>query len=163
MKYFAYGSNMSLSRFRERVPSAERLGLFILEQHVLRFHKISDDGSGKCDAFQTENSDDSVIGSLFLMDPCEKPALDKVEGLGGGYEEKLVNVKNDVGEVVEAVTYYATRIDSALKPYSWYLNHVIVGAKEIEVPTHYLNDILSIKSIKDEDTIRDAEQRAIHE
>ncbi len=163
MKYFAYGSNMSLSRLRGRVPSAERLGIFILEQHVLRFHKISEDGAGKCDAFQTDNLDDSIIGALFKIDPSEKLALDKVEGLGVGYDEKLVNVKNDVGDVVEAVTYYAIRIDPFLKPYSWYLNHVIVGAKEINVPAHYLEGIESIESIKDKDTKRDAEQRAIHE
>ena len=163
MKYFAYGSNMSSLRLRQRVPSAERLGLFILEQHVLRFHKISRDGSGKCDVFQTDDPDDSVFGALFKIDPGEKPVLDEIEGLGVGYEEKLVNVKNDVGDVIEAVTYYATRIDPSLKPYSWYLNHVIVGAKEINVPAHYLKGIQSIESIEDRDTKRDAEQRAIHE
>ena len=145
------------------MPSAERLGLFILEQHVLRFHKISRDGSGKCDVFQTDDPDDSVFGALFKIDPGEKPVLDEIEGLGVGYEEKLVNVKNDVGDVIEAVTYYATRIDPSLKPYSWYLNHVIVGAKEINVPAHYLKGIQSIESIEDRDTKRDAEQRAIHE
>ena len=68
MKYFAYGSNMSLLRLRERVPSAERLGVFKLEQHVLRFHKIGIDGSGKCDAFLTEDPNASVIGALFEID-----------------------------------------------------------------------------------------------
>ena len=40
VKYFAYGSNMSLVRLRERVPSAERLGVFILAEYQLRFHKF---------------------------------------------------------------------------------------------------------------------------
>jgi gamma-glutamylcyclotransferase len=53
MYYFAYGSNMSLSRLRERVPSAEAVGCFSLNGHDLRFHKLSKDGSGKCDAFFT--------------------------------------------------------------------------------------------------------------
>jgi len=162
MKYFAYGSNMSLSRLRKRVPSAERLGVFNLEQHDLRFHKISKDGSGKCDAFQTEKPNDSVIGALFEIDRSEKPALDIVEELGCGYEEKLVKVQNDVGDVFEAVTYYAIRIDPSLKPYTWYLNHVIVGAKETNVPEQYLKDIQLVESIEDMDSKRDAEQRAIH-
>jgi len=38
MKYFAYGSNMSLLRLRARVPSAERIGMFTLVEHALRFH-----------------------------------------------------------------------------------------------------------------------------
>ena len=145
------------------MPSAERLGVFILEQHDLRFHKISRDGSGKCDAFRTDNPDDLIFGALFKIDPGEKSALDEVEGLGIGYEEKLVNVKNDIGDVVEAVTYYAIRIDPSLKPYSWYLNHVIIGAQEINVPGAYLQAIQSIESIEDMDKSRDTEQRKIYE
>ncbi len=64
MKYFAYGSNMSISRLRERVPSAVRLGIFFLEGHRLCFHKASEDGSAKCDAYQTNNPNDEVIGAL---------------------------------------------------------------------------------------------------
>ena len=48
--YFAYGSNLHPERLRERVPSAESLGVARLEAHVLRFHKRGRDGSGKCDA-----------------------------------------------------------------------------------------------------------------
>ncbi len=48
MKYFAYGSNMSLARLKGRVPSAKRLGMFCLRNHQLAFHKISKkDGSAK--------------------------------------------------------------------------------------------------------------------
>lgn len=162
MKYFAYGSNMSLSRLRERVPSSERIGIFILVEHELRFHKSSTDGSGKCDAYQTRKPSDVVIGALFEINEDEKSALDKAEGLGVGYKEKTVKVKNEFGDVFNAVTYYATKIDATLKPYSWYLNHVIVGAKETNVPDQYLNVIQSTESIKDLDTSRDAKQRAIH-
>lgn len=38
MNYFAYGSNMSLQRLRERVPGAEYLGSYTLINHNLRFH-----------------------------------------------------------------------------------------------------------------------------
>lgn len=162
MKYFAYGSNMSLSRLRGRVPSAKRLGIFILDEHDLRFHKIGKDGSGKCDAFLTENSEDSVIGALFEINKCEKKALDRAEGLGYGYDEKVVRVHNDAGDFVEATTYYATSIDPSLKPYSWYLNHVTVGAKETNVPEKYLNNIQHIECLEDTDKKRAAEQCAIH-
>jgi gamma-glutamylcyclotransferase (GGCT)/AIG2-like uncharacterized protein YtfP len=162
VKYFAYGSNMSLLRLRERVPSAENVGVFILEEHQLRFHKMSKDGSGKCDAFQTNNKDDMIIGALFEINDDEKGALDRVEGLGYGYDEKIVNVQDDSGETFEAFTYYATKIDSSLKPYSWYLNHVVIGAKETNVPAQYLDLIQSIESIEDPDKNRDAKQRAIY-
>lgn len=162
MKYFAYGSNMSLARLRDRVPGAERLGQFILVGHDLRFHKQSKDGSGKCDAFLTENPKDSIFGALFEINPFEKPALDIVEGLGYGYQQKTVTVYNNEGVSFEAITYYAMTIDSTLKPYSWYLNHVLIGAREIGVEQHYINNILAVEAIEDPDKKRDALERALH-
>lgn len=162
MKYFAYGSNMSLLRLQQRVPSAARLGAFVLKEHELRFHKIGKDGSGKCDAFRTNSIDDLVIGSLFEINEDEKEALDRAEGLGYGYSEKTITVQNDAGDTFEAFTYCATKTDSSLQPFSWYLNHVVIGAKETHLPAQYLAMIKSIESIEDPDKHRDSEQRAIY-
>lgn len=60
--YFAYGSNTSTARLRERMPSCKPLGIATLPGHALRFHKRSTDKSGRCNAFTSE-SDRSVIGS----------------------------------------------------------------------------------------------------
>ena len=40
LNYFAYGSNMSLARLRARIPSAEKVGSFMLREHSLRFHPL---------------------------------------------------------------------------------------------------------------------------
>lgn len=162
MKYFAYGSNMSLLRIRERVPSAKKLSVVTLKGHQLRFNMSGSDGSGKCDVFQTNNNKDNVIGALFEIDENEKGILDQAENLGVGYDEKLVCVQSNSGEIFEAFLYYAIKIDISLKPYSWYLNHVIMGAKEAEVPSDYLAIIESVKCIEDSDKTRDAKQRAIY-
>lgn len=163
MKYFAYGSNMSLPRLRKRAPSSERVGVFTLAEHVLKFHKVSKkDGSGKCDAHFTGNPDDFVVGALFEISDNERVALDKAEGLGCGYQDKIVQVSDDQGKIIEAVTYYATDTDSSLKPYSWYLYHVVYGAKETGVPAAYLKAIESTQSIEDLDKSRDAKERAIY-
>ena len=162
MKYFAYGSNMSLLRLQERVPSAKRLEIVTLRNHQLRFNMGADDGSGKCDSFQTNNSKDIVIGALFEINKNEKYILDTAESLGYGYDEKLVFVENYSGEVFEALIYCAIKIDSLSKPYSWYINHVIIGAKETKVPTEYLAVIESIECIDDPDINRDAKQRAMY-
>jgi len=163
MKYFAYGSNMSLLRLRKRVPSASRLGVFFLEKHELRFHKWNVDGSGKCDAYSTGQSSHVVMGALFEIDKAHKPALDRAEGLGNGYEEKYVQVKSPYGDSCEAFTYYATTIDPSLKPYSWYLNHVLVGAQETQLTAPYLQALRSTQCIEDPDTLRDAKERAIYQ
>jgi hypothetical protein len=162
VKYFAYGSNMSLLRLQERVPSAVRIGLFFLKEHQLRFHKASKDGSGKCDAHQTNNIGDEVIGALFDINEDEKVHLDRAEGLGHDYDEKVVMVLSDSGEAFEALIYYAIDTDLSIKPYSWYLNHVVTGAIEINVPAQYLDIIQSIECVEDPDEKRDARQRAMY-
>ena len=162
MKYFAYGSNMSLLRLQERVPSAKKLEIVTLKNHQLRFHMSGIDGSGKCDSFQTNNSEDIVIGALFEINENEIEVLDRAESLGSGYDQKLVFVQNDSGEFFEALTYYAIKIDASLKPYSWYLNHVIVGAKETKIPTNYLAVIESIECIEDQNKNREAKERAMY-
>ncbi|MCP5130316.1 MAG: gamma-glutamylcyclotransferase [Pseudomonadales bacterium] len=162
MRYFAYGSNMSIARLRQRVPSARRIGLFQLESHDLRFHKRSTDGSAKCDAFETGNPGDCVLGALFEIDIVERRVLDLAEGLGRGYDAKQVAVVADSGASLEAMTYCATSIDSSLRPYSWYLNHVIVGARESGLPAWYIAGIEATESIEDPDIGRDRKERAIH-
>jgi len=162
VKYFAYGSNMSLLRLKERVPSAKKLEIVTLTKHQLRFNMRGDDDSGKCDSFETNNKEDRVIGSLFEIDEREKDALDRAESLGDGYDEKVVFVQNNSGEVFEALTYYAIKIDTSLQPYSWYLNHVIIGAKETNVPAEYLAIIEAVKCIEDPDLNRDAKQRSMY-
>lgn len=153
---------MSFPRLRKRIPSAERIGVFTLYEHSLRFHKLSNDGSGKCDVLFTGNSDDYVIGALFEISNDEKKALDIAEGLGNGYQEKSVSVSDDAGNIFEAITYYATNIDSSFLPYSWYLYHVIHGAKELELPVSYINALEATKSKKDPDKERDLRERAIY-
>ncbi len=162
MRYFAYGSNMSLSRLRERVPSAQRIGVCTLREHALRFHKASRDLSAKCDAFYTQNPQDFIIGVLFKIDPLEKIHLDRAEGLGHAYQQKLVVVKAADGKAVTAMTYYALKIDPSLKPYSWYKNHVLIGARESVLPDSYIHQINAIECMDDPDAERDAMQRAIY-
>ena len=153
---------MSLSRLRERVPSAQRVGSCTLRAHDLRFHKASRDSSGKCDAFHTENPDDYIVGVLFEISACEKKYLDKAEGLGHAYEEKIVVVEDVSGSEVIAITYYALIIDESLKPYSWYKNHVLVGAKESSLPEPYIQKIDAVECVDDLDQEREEKQRAIH-
>lgn len=160
--YFAYGSNMSLARLRARVPSARRLGAYWLAGHELRFHQKGSDGSAKCDAYQTDHPEHRVVGAVFGIDPAEQPQLDRAEDLGRGYEIKTVSVTSDSGESLEAITYYAIDFDHSLQPFSWYLNHVLVGAREIAMPQEQLDRILAVEALEDEDTERDRRERAIH-
>ena len=137
--YFAYGSNMSTARLRERMPSCKALGIATLPGHALQFHKRSADKSGKCNAFASGN-DNSVIGVLFSFDPAERAKLDQAEGVGSGYEHAMVTVINDKGRRRKVLTYLATPdyIDDSLKPYSWYKDFVLAGGREHGLPPEYI-------------------------
>ncbi len=163
MLYFAYGSNMSTARLTSRVPSAKLIGRFKLAGHRLKFHKVSTDGSAKCNAYQTLKKHDEVIGALFIIDPLEKPRLDQAEGLGQGYSQYQVDVYNDTGLIERAFTYKATIINDELKPYDWYLNHVLIGATETGLPKAYIQQFIwSVESVADKNIQRAALELAIH-
>jgi hypothetical protein len=154
VRYFAYSSNMLTDRLRERVPSATAIGIGQLLGHALRWDKRSGhDGSGKCDAEATGRQEDVVWGVVFELDPEDKPALDKAEGLGAGYAEKTVNVLTETGPVA-AVMYYATDKDASLRPYHWYKALVIAGAREHGLPPSYRSRLELVVTVSDPKSMR---------
>ncbi|WP_245284020.1 gamma-glutamylcyclotransferase family protein [Bradyrhizobium sp. Cp5.3] len=160
--YFAYGSNMSTARLRERMPSCKPLGIATLPGHELRFHKRSIDKSGKCNAFASGNNNE-VIGVLFSFDPAERDKLDQAEGVGSGYEHAMVTVINEKGRRRKVLTYLATPdyIDDSLKPYGWYKDFVLAGAREHDLPPEYIEEYIQlVEAIEDPNKARDKKQRA---
>jgi hypothetical protein len=163
--YFAYGSNMATARLRARMPSAEPIGVAALPGHVLRFHKRSKDGSGKCDAFETGGDEDVVFGVLFKFDPAERPALDQAEAAGKGYDPVTVTVINKKGNRRKVLTYRASpeHIDDRLKPYGWYMDHVLAGAAEHGLPETYVETRFhNVEAVEDLNRERDAKERQLH-
>lgn len=148
MLCFSYGSNMSQRRLRARAPSARFVAVAELPAHRLRFHKSAGDGSAKCDAEETGNPDDRVIGVVYEIADAEKPDLDRHEALGFGYDEKQVVLKTGTGNL-HAWMYYATRINDSLKPFHWYKDHVLIGARENGLPAEYIARIEAVASIDD--------------
>jgi len=160
LKYFAYGSNMSSKRMKARVPFAGVIGVGVLRGHRLVFHKVSHDGSGKCDVIESDSDD--VMGVLYEINEVEKLALDSVEGLDHGYKEKAIKVELTSGEVMSAVTYFATNTDPLLRPYTWYLRHVLEGARKANFPSEYTSMIEAMSAIEDPDKLREANELAIY-
>ena len=159
MLYFAYGSNMYRPRLRYRVQSAKPVGIATLNGYSVRWHKRSQDGSGKCDAFTAVGS--SVIGVVFQFDAREKGALDRAEGVGYGYEERQLDVLMD-GKPILVFTYLAdpTYIDESLQPYTWYKDFVLSGAKEHGLPNPYVTALDTQVAVKDPDAKREKLERA---
>jgi len=152
---FAYGSNMPTARITDqrRCPSAKAMGCAELRGYELRWHKVSNDGSAKADIVKSDVAGASVFGVLYEIPLEEKPALDRAEGLGRGYEEVQVVVLHNGAEA--AVTAYkATNIDPKLQPYTWYKALAAFGAREHTLPDAYIAQIEAAPAVEDPDRKR---------
>ncbi|MDX1672734.1 MAG: gamma-glutamylcyclotransferase family protein [Balneolaceae bacterium] len=155
LRYFAYGSNMNTRWFRNRIPSARLIGKAVLPGHSLMWHKHSfRDGSAKCDIVETGQASDEVYGVLYEIDRTEKPILDRIEERGKGYEQKKIKVKPEGGTATSAFTYYAIAKNKRLKPYGWYKNLVLAGAREHNLPKFYLESIEQVSHWNDSERER---------
>ncbi|WP_107851442.1 gamma-glutamylcyclotransferase family protein [Oceanimonas marisflavi] len=163
MLYFAYGSNLSLARMRARVPSSRVIAVAQLSRYRLMFHKVGQDGSGKCDIVSTGQPSDLVYGVVYDISPAEKPWLDRVEGLGAGYAEKPVRVITLSGAELAAVCYVATHIDAGLMPFSWYKAHVLHGAEEHGLPADYLRALGAVAAIEDSNRERHRRETGLYQ
>ncbi|MCA9444827.1 MAG: gamma-glutamylcyclotransferase [Candidatus Omnitrophica bacterium] len=163
MKYFAYGSNMFSFHFRDCARKAQVIGLGKLLGYQLRFHKRSMDGSAKCDAFKTGSQEDLVYGVIYEIElEQERRKLDRKEGLGCGYNKNDVDVETDEGAST-VFTYLAdsSAIDDTLKPYTWYKDFVVYGAKEHGLPEGYVEKIESVEADLDPDEERHGENHQV--
>lgn len=155
MKIFAYGSNLSSDRLRDRVPSATFIGRARLNGYCLRFHKRGADGSGKANAFRTGSANDCVWGAIFECPDDEKAVLDDIEN---GYNSDRVPVELDEGRVERVWVYLAdpAAIDETLKPYAWYHDYVLIGAEEHGLAAEYVERLRDQSAIRDPDPEREA-------
>lgn len=159
--YFAYGSNMSQMRLRQRVPSARRVGSAELAGHQLAFHKAGRDGSAKCDI--VPQADASVYGVVFEIDADEKPLLDRCEDLGRGYRIETVMLDVPNHGRLSAFTYAAMLIDRRLQPFDWYKQHVLFGATANKLPQDYIAAIAAVVCIVDENAQRRLAECAMYD
>ena len=150
---FAYGSNMLTRRMRERAPSARAVAVAVLSGYELRWHKISKDGSGKCDVVPIATTPDAVTGVLYEILTSEKGELDKAEGLGNGYAETEMVVESESGST-RALVYYATNVDPSAVPYTWYKALVVAGAKEHSLPVAYIRKLDAVSARVDSNVKR---------
>jgi len=95
---------------------------------------------------------------VFDLPESEKPALDRFEGVGQGYEVRTMTVTLVGGQDIKVFTYWATKIDPRLKPYHWYKHHVLHGARTAGLSDHYIARIEAVESIEDPNADRHRRQ-----
>ena len=157
--YFAYGSNLCRQRLQARLPGANVVGLARLSGFRLCWNKRSTDGSAKCNIMRTNAPDEVVFGAVVQLRPGHKDQLDRIEQ---GYEDIRVDVEWR-GVVEPAFTYIArgSWTNDSLKPYTWYLNLVLSGARALGLPEPYLARLRTVETVGDPDLARARRQRML--
>lgn len=148
--YFAYGSNLSLTRLEaDRLKpegvtlSSRRLGR--LDGYELVFNKPSAYFIGAGAGNIQKNPTASIFGTLNEMPEAGLKILDKYENVASGQYERLTvpvfDVANDC--FVEAVTYIAfNNLGADLRPRSGYLAYLLEGSDVL--PAEYVAQLKSV-------------------
>ena len=94
--------------------------------------------------------------AVYEIDLAEKTKLDRIEGLGSGYNETTISVP-DYGE---CRTYIADdqAINESLQPIDWYKEMVLLGCRYHEFPAVYLSRIEAVQAYADIDEQRSREE-----
>lgn len=136
-RYFAYGSNLLRERLVARCPGVSANERASVPGKRLTFGKLSLlDRSGKG---TFENAEGSLLpGVLWSLPEEDLTLLDRIEGVGHGYQRIKVEVDLDSGQQCDAVTYLGTDCDPTLLPFDWYLALVIAGAVQQMLPESHI-------------------------
>lgn len=140
--YFAYGSNLSRDQKVMRTGSIRGARRARLEGYRIAFNKRGEDGTGKANIVPDPTG--TVWGVVYRCSPEALNAMDRYEGVPRGhYTRETVCVRLDSGDEVEAVTYVAgcRFVDDTLAPSTEYLQTVLRGAREHELPDEYIRAV----------------------
>ena len=116
----------------------------------MRFNKKSNvDASAKCGI---GIADVFVYVAIFEISVSERSDLDRIEGLGKGYEQESIHLQ----EFGECSTYIVDPavIDETILPMDWYKEMVLLGCLSNRFPGDYVAYVESVGSIRDPDSSR---------
>nr|WP_276308344.1 gamma-glutamylcyclotransferase family protein [Ammonifex thiophilus] len=110
--YFAYGSNMSAARMRERVGEVggweERIP-GVLEEWRLVFNKVASRNPREGFANIEPSAGERVEGCLYRLSESVLERLDRYEGMKSGHFKRMqvTVIRKDTGESVITYTHMA--------------------------------------------------------
>ena len=70
-------------------------------------------------------------------------------------------METDLG-IVSALTYRATRKDPTVAPFTWYMQHVLNGARRCGLPDAYIAGIERVAAVRDLDAGRETRELSIY-
>jgi cation transport regulator ChaC len=145
--YFAYGSNMHHTAFRERRgmrPTEWRIGC--LKGYRLRFNLEGRPPGKAAPANICPDQDCELWGVLYRITRRELLRLDSTEGVPGrNYRHVSVPVEDAEGNIVRAVTYMARGKETDGTPSFRYISLLRDGARAHGLPETWVRFLDSVQ------------------
>lgn len=140
--YFAYASNMYRAQMKQRAgdPAEERVAQ--LDNYELNFNKIARGGVGTANLVPADGR--MVWGVLYRLTEQQLRALDRFEGVPEHYRRSEVSVVDGQGNKIAAQVYLARKVRKGLKPDRSYLQRIVQGAEEHNLPQDYIEELKKI-------------------
>jgi len=137
--YFAYGSNMNRAQMRSRTGQILEEQPGRLDNYEMLFNKKSRGGSATANIRSAPGK--IVYGVLYKVPDAAFRSLDRFEGVPEHYRRIEVSVTDSAGRKVTAQVYVATRVEKGLRPAPHYLQVILDGAGEHDLPPEYIGEI----------------------
>ena len=139
--YFSYGSNLSMQQMLIRTGSVPYSQPAILANYRLAFRQVL--RSHEVYATIVPSTDAMVYGVVYLCSPYAMERLDEAEGVSENcYRRETIEVMTNTGERLSCVVYIGESFETKEStPSSDYLNRILTGATEHQLPTEYIKSI----------------------
>jgi len=132
--YFAYGANLNLDGMNNRCPGNKPLSKAVLKNYRFMFKSVAD---------IEEAANHSVHGALYEITKEHLRSLDRFEGYPRLYIRKTVPVITEDGGEIQAVVYQMTDRNHYSSPCLGYLNIILSGCRQWQLPDEYIQYIIS--------------------
>jgi len=131
--YFAYGANLDKHGMDNRCPGNKPLCRAILKNYQLVFKSVAD---------IEEATNHYVQGALYEINRDHLLSLDRFEGYPWLYTRTIVPVFTEHGRELYAVVYQMTDRKQYSRPYPGYLNIILLGCRQWQLPEEYTQYII---------------------
>ena len=141
--YFSFASNMKSAQMKSRCPSAQQVGIGVLQDHEIVFNRRGSYRPGGVASVQ-QCEGKRVYGVIWKLNPAEFAELDNTEDLAAyrRFEEKIQTLD---GTNCQCYIYKAIP-QGIFQPDPDYLKLVIEASKEQQLPEDYIQYLKSFQA-----------------
>ncbi|XP_018653721.1 hypothetical protein Smp_098340 [Schistosoma mansoni] len=143
--YFAFGSNLLKERIQLSNKSAQFIGIGVLEDYVLSFGGISNNWFGATATIKPSPSE-YVMGTIWKMCINDMKTLDLQESAPIMYQpvEISVHLFSEKSSIINCRSYILNSTEPG-DPSPYYLDIIIRGAIQSQLPQSYIDQLKEIK------------------